>query len=234
MNSSSPGGPCAAVAAVHAGAAIHCWPNPSAALAEVSRVLRPGGVFVASTFLNFAAPLGQLVGDELVQPLSQVRGSRLGVGLSRCVVWFLVAGPASPCTVPHFVACPACPLPSAPVCLPGRWPLSCLPCLADSRSPACLPPAWSLPALPARSWSPTRGPTSGGRSRSCGTCVRRWAWQASAAHAPTASSSSPSPSRACRASDMGGGRACAKAQLAACAGPQTSSRPVLMAVDVCM
>lgn len=37
------------VAALHAGAAIHCWPNPSAALAEISRVLRPGGLFVAST-----------------------------------------------------------------------------------------------------------------------------------------------------------------------------------------
>lgn len=63
---------CTAVAAVHAGAAIHCWPNPSAALAEISRVLRPGGLFVASTFLNFSAPLGQLVGDELVAPLGQV------------------------------------------------------------------------------------------------------------------------------------------------------------------
>lgn len=65
-----------AVAAVHAGAAIHCWPNPQAALAEISRVLRPGGVFVASTFLNFTAPLGQLVGnDDLVAPLSQVRAA---------------------------------------------------------------------------------------------------------------------------------------------------------------
>lgn len=118
---------CPAVAALHAGAAIHCWPNPSAALAEISRVLRPGGVFVASTvsrlqvsqiaceqtrqaaatasshtaprtqlhegaakdcaqpqldciqpqppalqFLTFSAPLGQLVGDELVAPLNQV------------------------------------------------------------------------------------------------------------------------------------------------------------------
>ncbi|KAJ8430409.1 hypothetical protein Cgig2_025921 [Carnegiea gigantea] len=35
--------------AVHAGAAIHCWPSPSTAVAEISRVLRPGGVFVAST-----------------------------------------------------------------------------------------------------------------------------------------------------------------------------------------
>ena len=66
------------MAAVHAGAAIHCWPNPTAALAEISRVLRPGGVFVASTFLNFTAPLGQLVGDEFVQPLNQVGGGGVG------------------------------------------------------------------------------------------------------------------------------------------------------------
>lgn len=37
--------------AVHAGAALHCWPSPSSAVAEISRVLRPGGVFVASTYL---------------------------------------------------------------------------------------------------------------------------------------------------------------------------------------
>jgi len=36
---------------VHAGAAIHCWPNPENAVAEVSRVLRPGGVFVLTTFM---------------------------------------------------------------------------------------------------------------------------------------------------------------------------------------
>ncbi|KAL9234256.1 hypothetical protein vseg_009144 [Gypsophila vaccaria] len=35
--------------AVHAGAALHCWPSPAAAVAEISRVLRPGGVFVATT-----------------------------------------------------------------------------------------------------------------------------------------------------------------------------------------
>lgn len=58
------------VAAIHAGAAIHCWPNPQAALAEISRVLRPGGIFVASTFLTAAAPLGQALGsDALVRPL---------------------------------------------------------------------------------------------------------------------------------------------------------------------
>ncbi|KAL2893850.1 putative methyltransferase At1g78140 chloroplastic [Bienertia sinuspersici] len=35
--------------AVHAGAALHCWPSPSSAVAEISRILRPGGVFVATT-----------------------------------------------------------------------------------------------------------------------------------------------------------------------------------------
>ncbi|KAF9623779.1 hypothetical protein IFM89_005286 [Coptis chinensis] len=39
------------VDAVHAGAALHCWPSPSAAVAEISRVLRPGGVFVATTYI---------------------------------------------------------------------------------------------------------------------------------------------------------------------------------------
>ncbi|CAM6128075.1 unnamed protein product [Calypogeia fissa] len=39
------------VAGVHAAAAIHCWPNVLSSVAEISRVLRPGGVFVASTFL---------------------------------------------------------------------------------------------------------------------------------------------------------------------------------------
>eukprot|EP00878_Enallax_costatus_P015619 GHUV01016361.1.p1 GENE.GHUV01016361.1~~GHUV01016361.1.p1 ORF type:complete len:367 (+),score=104.38 GHUV01016361.1:734-1834(+) len=60
------------VDAIHAGAAIHCWPNPQAAMAEISRVLRPGGVFVASTFLTPLAPLGELFGDQTVRPLSQV------------------------------------------------------------------------------------------------------------------------------------------------------------------
>ncbi|KAI3930679.1 hypothetical protein MKX01_037125 [Papaver californicum] len=39
------------VDAVHAGAALHCWPSPSAAVAEISRVLKPGGVLVATTFI---------------------------------------------------------------------------------------------------------------------------------------------------------------------------------------
>ena len=42
----------ASLAGAHAGAALHLWPDPDAAIAEVARVLRPGGVFVASTFVH--------------------------------------------------------------------------------------------------------------------------------------------------------------------------------------
>ncbi|XP_076882184.1 putative methyltransferase At1g78140, chloroplastic [Bidens hawaiensis] len=40
-----------AIDAVHAGAALHCWPSPSGGVAEISRILRPGGVFVATTYI---------------------------------------------------------------------------------------------------------------------------------------------------------------------------------------
>eukprot|EP00798_Chlamydomonas_sp_ICE-L_P021013 gene21013-27874_t len=52
--------PSGSVSAIHAGAAIHCWPNPQAALAEISRVLKPGGVFVASTFMGPSVPWATL------------------------------------------------------------------------------------------------------------------------------------------------------------------------------
>lgn len=39
------------VPALHAGAAMHCWPDLDAALSEIYRVLKPGGRFFASTFL---------------------------------------------------------------------------------------------------------------------------------------------------------------------------------------
>jgi SAM-dependent methyltransferase len=38
------------LAGAHAGAAFHMWPEPASAVAEVARVLRPGGALVASTF----------------------------------------------------------------------------------------------------------------------------------------------------------------------------------------
>ncbi|XP_042062176.1 uncharacterized methyltransferase At2g41040, chloroplastic [Salvia splendens] len=37
---------------VHAGAALHCWPSPSNAVAEINRIMRSGGIFVGSTFLR--------------------------------------------------------------------------------------------------------------------------------------------------------------------------------------
>uniref|UniRef100_A0A0E0E4C4 Methyltransferase type 11 domain-containing protein n=1 Tax=Oryza meridionalis TaxID=40149 RepID=A0A0E0E4C4_9ORYZ len=58
--------------AIHAGAAIHCWPSPSNAVAEISRVLRPGGVFVATTFLS--SPRNNPFSVEALRPLRQIVG----------------------------------------------------------------------------------------------------------------------------------------------------------------
>eukprot|EP00567_Pseudictyota_dubia_P007923 CAMPEP_0197456072 /NCGR_PEP_ID=MMETSP1175-20131217/42430_1 /TAXON_ID=1003142 /ORGANISM="Triceratium dubium, Strain CCMP147" /LENGTH=419 /DNA_ID=CAMNT_0042990089 /DNA_START=24 /DNA_END=1283 /DNA_ORIENTATION=+ len=40
------------VDALHAGAAMHCWPDLDAALSEIHRVLKPGGRYFATTFLS--------------------------------------------------------------------------------------------------------------------------------------------------------------------------------------
>jgi len=63
----------ASVDAVHAGAALHCWPSPLAAFAEIARVLKPGGVFVATTFLDPVSGYlgGGLFGDAAVLPLAR-------------------------------------------------------------------------------------------------------------------------------------------------------------------
>ncbi|KAL2929857.1 putative methyltransferase At2g41040 chloroplastic [Bienertia sinuspersici] len=47
--------PSASIDAIHAGAAIHCWPSPSNAVAEITRILRSGGVFVGTTFLRYSS-----------------------------------------------------------------------------------------------------------------------------------------------------------------------------------
>lgn len=60
----------ASVDAVHAGAALHCWPSPSNAVAEISRVLRSGGVFVGTTFLRTV--LNSPFSDGTPRPLRQV------------------------------------------------------------------------------------------------------------------------------------------------------------------
>ena len=63
---------------VHAGAALHCWPSPTQAMAEISRVLKPGGTFVASTFLD---PSANLNNDDLTKPFSDFfRDAKLGTG----------------------------------------------------------------------------------------------------------------------------------------------------------
>ncbi|XBI75597.1 hypothetical protein VPH35_068953 [Triticum aestivum] len=59
--------------AIHAGAAIHCWPSPSNAIAEISRVLKPGGVFVATTFLSTPTNSG-LFSIDALKPLKQIVG----------------------------------------------------------------------------------------------------------------------------------------------------------------
>jgi len=60
------------VDAIHAGAAIHCWPSPSNAVAEISRVLKPGGVFVGTTFLS--SPRNNPFSVEALRPLRQIVG----------------------------------------------------------------------------------------------------------------------------------------------------------------
>ncbi|XP_024970165.1 uncharacterized methyltransferase At1g78140, chloroplastic [Cynara cardunculus var. scolymus] len=61
------------VDAVHAGAALHCWPSPSAGVAEISRILRPGGVFVATTFI-VDGPYSFI---PFLSPIRQISGSRV-------------------------------------------------------------------------------------------------------------------------------------------------------------
>ncbi|KAL0553087.1 hypothetical protein IC582_006974 [Cucumis melo] len=65
------------VDAVHAGAAVHCWPSPSAGVAEISRILRPGGVFVASTFI-MDGPFSFVPFLRIqIEGIQQIAGSRI-------------------------------------------------------------------------------------------------------------------------------------------------------------
>lgn len=69
--------PSRSVDAVHAGAAIHCWPSPSTAVAEISRVLRPGGVFVATTYILDGPYSALPLLRPLRQNIGQISGSHI-------------------------------------------------------------------------------------------------------------------------------------------------------------
>jgi SAM-dependent methyltransferase len=51
------------VDAVHAGAALHCWPEVEAGLREIHAALKPGGKLFATTFLTQAAPFVGATGE---------------------------------------------------------------------------------------------------------------------------------------------------------------------------
>ncbi len=58
----------------------HWWINTRTCtqMAEISRVLRPGGVFVGTTFMGALAPLGEVLGEDVVRPVARV-----------CVLWMM-------------------------------------------------------------------------------------------------------------------------------------------------
>jgi ubiquinone/menaquinone biosynthesis C-methylase UbiE len=55
----------ASVAAAHSSAGAHCWPDPERGFAEIARVLKPGGMLVASTVV-LAAPIREKYAENKV------------------------------------------------------------------------------------------------------------------------------------------------------------------------
>jgi ubiquinone/menaquinone biosynthesis C-methylase UbiE len=57
---------------LHAGAAMHCWPDLNAACSEIYRVLKPGGRYFATTFLSgYFANLSSMDGQANTPPSMQ-------------------------------------------------------------------------------------------------------------------------------------------------------------------
>lgn len=61
----------ASVDALHAGAAMHCWPDLPKAAAEIYRVLKPGGRYFATTFLSSWFATLRANGVEASEPSRQ-------------------------------------------------------------------------------------------------------------------------------------------------------------------
>ena len=74
--------PESSVDGVHAGAAIHCWPDSTTAVAEIARVLKPGATFCGTTFMNPQIPFfgedEQAIFDNAVRGFSGTANAARG------------------------------------------------------------------------------------------------------------------------------------------------------------
>ena len=74
--------PEASLDGLHAGAAIHCWPDSTTAIAEITRVLKPGATFCGTTFLNVQLPFlnedQQQLFDSVSRDISRTANAERG------------------------------------------------------------------------------------------------------------------------------------------------------------